>query len=152
VDAPDFDTRLGAYADLDQAVWQSMGYVEALPLLHAALADLRGADDLAARAAASQALSRLIAAVSAGPVGDGQTEAFAEVDGADAAVAAADGHVGPAGDGSMEVSAEDGVVDAGDAAGGSIVALAERVLYSQLKRTLASPSLAVRQVGDHLRP
>lgn len=137
VDAPDYDTRLGTYAELDQAAWRSMCYVEALPLLHAALADLRGADDLAARAAASQALSRLVAAAAA------------------AAAAAEDGDGGPAGDG-LSILAENGVVDAAaaaaDATGGRIVALAERVLYSQLKRTLASPSLAVRQVNDLFFP
>ena len=65
LDAPDYDRRLGAYSELDQAAWGSMRATEALPLMHAALADVRNGDDLAARAAASQALSRLIAAAAA---------------------------------------------------------------------------------------
>lgn len=59
-----------------------MRATEALPLLHAALADVRNADDLAARAAASQALSRLIAAAAAaGPApGTGDTVGGMAVD------------------------------------------------------------------------
>ncbi|BDA46528.1 probable small subunit processome component 20 homolog [Coccomyxa sp. Obi] len=119
LDAPDYDARLGAYSELDQAAWGSMRATEALPLLHAALADIRNGDDLAARAAASQALSRLIAAAAAAAaLGDELEAAVPE-----------------------QQSEQSGDV----AGGGNVVGLAERVLYSQLKRTLASPNLAVRQ-------
>ena len=46
-----------------------------------------------------------------------------------------------------EVLAAAGGTDESSAAGGDIRTVAERVLYLQLKRTLASPSLAVRQVS-----
>jgi hypothetical protein len=55
VDEPDYDARLGAYAELMPETWAGLGARRALPLLHAALADLRRPEDLALRHAASQA-------------------------------------------------------------------------------------------------
>ena len=54
VDALDYDVRMRAYARLLPEAWAAMAPVQALPLLHACLADLRNADDLALRHAASQ--------------------------------------------------------------------------------------------------
>jgi hypothetical protein len=56
VDALDYDARLSAYARLLPGAWAGMAPVQALPLLHAALHDLRNGDDLALRHAASQVL------------------------------------------------------------------------------------------------
>ncbi len=55
VDEPDYDARLGAYAELVPGAWADLGARRAPPLLHAALADLRRPEDLALRHAASQA-------------------------------------------------------------------------------------------------
>ena len=58
----DYDRRLQAYSRLQADAWAQMGPVQALPLLHHSLADMRRTDDLAIRSAAAQALGRLIAA------------------------------------------------------------------------------------------
>ena len=58
----DYDRRLQAYSSLRAEAWAGMGSVQALPLLHQSLADMRRTDDLAIRSAAAQALGRLITA------------------------------------------------------------------------------------------
>lgn len=123
-----------------------MRATEALPLLHAALADVRNGEDLAARAAASQALSRLISAAAA--FGDDNDEAVSAATSSVEAALEADPPVLAGGSGAEgKVLATGGSQDSLAAAGGDIRGVAERVLYSQLKRTLAMPSLAVRQVS-----
>ena len=62
----DYDRRLEAYSALKPEAWAAMAPVQALPLLHQSLADMRRPDDLAIRSAAAQALGRLIAAAGAG--------------------------------------------------------------------------------------
>ena len=142
IDAPDYDARLGAYSELTQSAWAGMRATEALPLLHAALADMRNGEDLATRAAASQALSRLIAAAAS----LGGTDAAAGNPEASTAVEAGPLAEVPGAVPEGEVPAAGGT-DESLVAGGDIRTVAERVLYLQLKRTLASPSLAVRQVS-----
>ena len=56
MEALDYDARLGAYSRLLPGTWAGMAPVQALPLLHACLHDLRNGDDLALRHAASQVL------------------------------------------------------------------------------------------------
>ena len=68
VDAMDYDRRLQAYSALKPEAWAAMAPVQALPLLHQSLSDMRRPDDLAIRSAAAQALGRLIAAASADAV------------------------------------------------------------------------------------
>lgn len=64
----DYDRRLQAYSALRPEAWAAMAAVQALPLLHQSLSDMRRPDDLAIRSAAAQALGRLIAAASADAV------------------------------------------------------------------------------------
>ena len=64
----DYDRRLQAYSALRPEAWAAMAPVQALPLLHQSLSDMRRPDDLAIRSAAAQALGRLIAAASADAV------------------------------------------------------------------------------------
>ena len=64
----DYDRRLQAYSALKPEAWAAMAPVQALPLLHQSLSDMRRPDDLAIRSAAAQALGRLIAAASADAV------------------------------------------------------------------------------------
>lgn len=54
VGEPDYDARLVAYARLTPALWAALPPWRAAPLVHAALADLRDADDIALRSAAAQ--------------------------------------------------------------------------------------------------
>ena len=68
IDAMDYDRRLQAYGRLRAEAWGRMGPVQALPLLHQSLADMRRTDDLAIRSAAAQSLGRLISAGSMGGV------------------------------------------------------------------------------------
>lgn len=56
MDALDYDARLTAYSRLLPGAWAGMAPVQALPLLHAALHDLRNGNELALRHAASQVL------------------------------------------------------------------------------------------------
>ena len=48
----DYDRRLQAYSSLRAEAWAGMGTVQALPLLHQSLADIRRTDDLAIRSSA----------------------------------------------------------------------------------------------------
>ena len=74
IDAMDYDRRLQAYGCLRAKAWAQMGPVQALPLLHQSLADMRRTDDLAIRSAAAQALGRLIIAGGIeGPPAAGET-------------------------------------------------------------------------------
>jgi Down-regulated in metastasis len=50
----DYDARLAAYARLTPALWGALPPWQAAPLVHASLADLRNADDIALRSAAAQ--------------------------------------------------------------------------------------------------
>lgn len=59
-----YDRRLQAYHRLRAYAWAAMRPVQALPLLHQSLSDVRRTDDLAIRSAAAQALGRLISAAS----------------------------------------------------------------------------------------
>lgn len=188
VDEPDYDARLGAYAELTEATWAALGPARAPPLLHQCLADLRRAEDLALRHGASQALSRLVAAAAAAAsAGDDALPAMPQdapalVRGSDdapadqlmlgmdaagepsqggdsaggaaaiAAVASAGGSrasgvvpalAGASADGEPAAGGEPG--GAGGGAGG-LPEFVQRVLFAQLKRTVAASSLAVRQV------
>ncbi len=51
----DYDARLAAYARLQPPKWAALPAWHSAPLVHAALADLRMADDIALRHAAAQA-------------------------------------------------------------------------------------------------
>ena len=62
IDAMDYDKRLQAYSSLKAEVWARMVPVQALPLLHQSVSDMRRTDDLAIRSAAAQALGRFITA------------------------------------------------------------------------------------------
>jgi U3 small nucleolar RNA-associated protein 20 len=139
VDAIDYDARLEAYGCLRPDLWRQMRSVEALPLLHQCLADVRNADDLALRNAAAQALGRFIDA--AAHLAAAQQEAAAR--GSDTAALAIVGAVAvPCALPSGHVIGASG----DDPSKGSILPLVQRVLYRQLKRTLSSSDLAVRQV------
>ncbi|PRW58885.1 small subunit processome component 20-like protein [Chlorella sorokiniana] len=60
IDELDYERRMAAYSRLLPAAWQPLSVRQAAPLLHTCLHDLRNAEDLALRHAASQALSRFI--------------------------------------------------------------------------------------------
>ncbi|PSC76593.1 small subunit processome component 20-like protein [Micractinium conductrix] len=60
IDEMDYEKRMAAYACLTPDAWAAMAARQAAPLLHTCLHDLRNADDLALRHAASQALARFI--------------------------------------------------------------------------------------------
>ncbi len=62
IDAMDYDKRLQAYSSLKAEAWARMIPVQALPLLHQSVSDMRRTDDLAIRSAAAQALGRFITA------------------------------------------------------------------------------------------
>ena len=188
MDEPDYDARLGAYAELTEAAWAALGPARAPPLLHQCLADLRRAEDLALRHGASQALSRLVAASAAaasagddplpavpqdspGPVRSGDDVSVDQLKpavdaagepsqgGDSAGGAAAAAVVGSAGgsiapgavealpgapaDGESAAAGEPGGAGGG---AGSLPEFVQRVLFAQLKRTVAASSLAVRQV------
>ncbi len=167
VDEPDYDARLGAYAELVPAAWARLGAARALPLLHHCLADLRRPDDLALRHAASQALSRLVTAAAgadAGAAGSGQAagaaleqalpalaveSATAVQTGAaamEAGAAVRDSAGSPGGKGAGAGEGASGHGEESGAAAAGLPELAQRVLFAQLKRTVAASSLAVRQV------
>ncbi|KAL4860053.1 Small subunit processome component 20 [Chlorella vulgaris] len=65
IDELDYGRLMAAYSHLTPAAWQPMSLRQAAPLVHHCLHDLRNADDLALRHAASQALSRFIEAAAA---------------------------------------------------------------------------------------
>lgn len=135
MDAIDYDIRLAAYGRLRPELWRGMRGVEALPLLHQCMADLRNAEDLALRNAAVQALARFVdaaACVAASIKGGGHGAA---------AVAEQE-----AGRGARLLSISRKGAASEDMREGTILPLVQRVLYSQLKRTLASSDLSVRQV------
>ena len=71
IDAMDYDKRLQAYSSLKAEAWARMVPVQALPLLHQSVSDMRRTDDLAIRSAAAQALGRFI---TAGNMDDSQGE------------------------------------------------------------------------------
>ncbi|KAG2487780.1 hypothetical protein HYH03_013624 [Edaphochlamys debaryana] len=148
LDDVDYDRRLAAYgrltsgsyelvtvtAESDAAApesgsgspsggaWAGMGRLQALPLLLAALHDLRSGSDLSLRQASAAALEALVVAL-------GEAEArLAE-------------------SGSVSVSGPESG-DAADGGSDGLLRLAGRVLYPQLKSQLGSPTLAVRQ--EHL--
>lgn len=56
----DYDARLAAYGQLQEAKWAQLPGWHSAPLVHAALADLRNADDIALRHAAAQVCSQPI--------------------------------------------------------------------------------------------
>ena len=56
----DYDARLAAYGQLQEAKWAQLPAWHSAPLVHAALADLRNADDIALRHAAAQVCSKPI--------------------------------------------------------------------------------------------
>ncbi|KAK9818396.1 hypothetical protein WJX72_012002 [[Myrmecia] bisecta] len=118
VDELDYDARLAAYAQLLPSTWAGFGRLEALPLLHHCLHDLRNADDLALRHAAAQALARFVEAAA----------------GAAGAAGAAREWTVKASPGAGDGRPEDG-----------LVVLVQRVLFPQIKKALASSNLAVRQ-------
>lgn len=64
VDEADYDARLASYAELSPSYWAASPPWHAAPLVYAALAELRSADDIALRHAAAQALERLVDGVS----------------------------------------------------------------------------------------
>eukprot|EP00887_Chlorella_sp_A99_P000887 scaffold5.g887.t1 len=119
IDELDYESRLAAYAQLLPTAWAGLAPPQAAPLLHHCFHDLRNAGDLALRHAAAQALARFVAA------------------------AAAEGGT----DGTGGECAERGAGAAAAAAGG-LSQSAQRLVFPQLKRGLAAPSLAVRQ--EHL--
>ena len=54
IDEADYDARLTAYQQLQPGLWAQLPPWQGAPLAHAALADLRNADDIALRHAAAQ--------------------------------------------------------------------------------------------------
>jgi hypothetical protein len=151
MDERDYDRRLSAYPRLNPSTWASMSRLQALPLVHQALADLRDADDLALRHAASRALADLItAAAAAAPNPDANPDAPSAPDDA----AANDGgNPGVMSDG-VHVGVTPGVTPvAGVGAGqrSELGLLVQRVLFPQIKRSLGASNLAVRQVRAYAK-
>ncbi|KAL4434124.1 hypothetical protein ABPG75_000565 [Micractinium tetrahymenae] len=80
IDELDYERRMAGYSRLLPDAWQPMAARQATPLVHTCLHDLRNADDLALRHAASQALSRFIegaaAAMAAGGAAAGGADSL----------------------------------------------------------------------------
>jgi U3 small nucleolar RNA-associated protein 20 len=123
LDEPDYDARMAAYSRLKPDVWAGATPLSLPPLLHTCLRDLKNGDDLALRHAAAQGLARFVTAAEA-------EAGFAAVD--------------P----NNSISIDDSANGRDTLAPGVLTSAARRVLFPQLTRGLASPSLAVRQ--EHL--
>lgn len=132
MDERDYDRRLTAYPRLNPTTWAALLRLQALPLVHQALADLRDADDLALRHAASRALADLISAAAAADLSPSTHP--------NAALRSGDISTNP----STEPSGLSGGATAGQRA--DLGLLVQRVLFPQIKRSLGASNLAVRQV------
>jgi ABC-type cobalamin transport system ATPase subunit len=56
IDEPEYEIRMAAYQQLSVEFWQGSTQLQALPLLHRVLLDLRNPDDLALRHASAQVI------------------------------------------------------------------------------------------------
>ena len=151
----DYDRRLQAYSSLRAEAWAGMGTVQALPLLHQSLADIRRTDDLAIRSAAAQALGRLITAAQ---LDSARVETLQgerdELRGPTFCPAAHRVAVDPSkclnctcsGIAAARFQCAGLLCCAGDMKGKRAVDLVHTVLFQQLRRTVPAPNLAVRQV------